>query len=128
LITGFLTSGSGLAVIAVIVAWVGAVNLSSSTENLTVRLTNFVSSNTSPVVYLAGIIIAVGLSYRFPKTIMFLSSLILATFYLTPVTATSAMVESYKLILTLSSIGFFTLAIVFYGLKRRHRRGLLYRA
>jgi hypothetical protein len=53
---------------------------------------------------------------------MFLAALIIATFYFTPLYSASTIVESYKLILTLFSLAFFTLAAVFYGLKRRHRR------
>ncbi len=117
-----LISGSGLAVVGTIIAWVAAVNLSSATRNLITQATTFLSGNAPPLVYLAAITVGIGLSYRYPKTIMFFASLVLATFYLTPLASTSTIVEpdrpivaSYIPILTWASLAFFVLAGVFLG-------------
>lgn len=104
--------------------WVGAVNLSSSAQDLVIIVTEFLFSYPSVGLLLVGVPVAIAVAYRYSKMTMFLTFMVLATFYLTPLSTTPTMPNSYRQILTSASIALFALAAVLYGLKRRRRQSL----
>ncbi len=120
----FLTSGTGLVLIGTLGTWVGAVNLSSSAQDLVIIVTEFLFSYPSVGLLLVGVPVAIAVAYRYSKMTMFLTFMVLATFYLTPLSTTPTMPNSYRQILTSASIALFALAAVLYGLKRRRRQSL----
>ncbi len=115
---GFLISTKGFVLIAGLVAWTSTLNVSTNfrqqIEDTFSAIVNMVGGR---VFYLVPIIM-VAIAYRFPKTIMLLTSATLATVYLTPIGKMQE-ITTYLWLVAAASIIVFGLAAVFLGLKLR---------
>ena len=120
IIAGYLVTSQGALLVGILITWVGLVNFSLPNPGWPgVLVSDVISLVQSNSIFLLLPIIIIAVTYRLPKTMVFLSSVALATLHLTPLRDADKVSANIGL-LTAGAISVFVLGSIF--LVRRLRK------